>query len=438
MAVMIAGIEIPGARAVRATEKRYIVHHHIPGFEGDVLQDIGRGPSVFVVEGVLHGDGAQTDAEALRARFRSGTPVELVATLSTALEVQDVLIRSLELSQVGGWSTVIQARITVVEYIEPPRPQRLATLSLAADAASWGDALDTELASEALARRIAADPFSAASVLAAAGARSPGLRDAVLGKAGGLLAGDPSRLSALLGSGAAPTELLAAVGGALTGNLDGITKIFGSIAPAQLGALVGHLAEGDIAGALSGAADILGGTRIGQILQTISADPRLMQGVTEILRGNPQGLATLAEGVLGNPAVLSDILGSVPELLDSVGMGDLASGIGQRLSELTGVDVTDMFNAIGDLDPAKLGELLDELRNAGSLAEIAAIIAGAAGDALEDLIGIDPFAAGRALRGSAELLRDLQRVIDSGRALVETVGRFDPIGDLRDLFEEIS
>jgi hypothetical protein len=438
MAVMIAGVEIPGARAVRASERRYIVHHHIPGFDGDVLQDIGRGPSMFVVEGVLHGDNAQADAETLRARFRNGTPVELVATLSTALEVQDVLIRSLELSQIGGWPALIQARITVIEYVEPPRPTALAAPSLLADAGSWGDALDAELASEALARRIAADPSSAASILSQAGARSPGLRSAVLGKAGGLLARDPSKLSALLGSGAAPAGLLASIGGALSGDLGGITKIFAAVSPAQLGGLVGHLAKGDIAGALSGAADILGGTRVGQILKTVSADPALMKGVTEILRGNPQGLATLASGVLGNPAVLSDVLGSVPEILDSIGMGDLASGIGQSLSELTGVDVTKIFNAIGDLDPAKLGALLTELRNAGSLAEIAAILADGAGDILEDLIGIDPFDAGQALLGSAELLRDIRRVIDSGRALIETVSQFDPIGDLRDIFEEIS
>jgi DNA circularisation protein N-terminus len=438
MAVMIAGIELPAARAVRAAEKRHIVHHHIPGFEGDILQDVGRGPSVFLIEGVLHGENAQADAEALRARFRNGTPVELVATLATALEVQDVLIRSIELSEVGGWPALIHARITVAEYIEPPKTQSLASPSLSADASSWGAALDTEIASEAMARRIAADPAKAGAVLDEAGAQSPAMRSAVLGKSGGLLAKDPAKLSTLLGSGGAPTDLLSSVGGALSGDLGGITKIFSAVSPAQLGGLVGHLAKGDIASALSGASDILGGTRVGQILKTVSADPKLMKGVTEILRGNPQGLATLARGAVGNPAVLSSVLSAAPEVLDSIGMGDLASSMGQSLTELTGVDVTGVFNAIGNLDPAKVGQLLSELSQAGSLAEVAGILASGAGDFLEDLVGINPFKAGRALLGSADFLRDIRRVITSGRALIETVSRFDPVGDLRDILKEIS
>ncbi|WP_233104283.1 DNA circularization N-terminal domain-containing protein [Haliangium ochraceum] len=435
---MIAGVELPAARAVRASENRHIVHHHIPGFEGDILQDVGRGPSVFLIEGVLHGDSAHSDAETLRQRFRNGTPVEFVAPLATAFEVQDVLIRSIELSEVGGWSALIHARITVIEYVEPPKTATLSAPSLTATAEAWGDELDAAMGTEALARRIAADPASASSILEEAGARSPAMRDAVLGKAGGLLAGDPVGISSLLSGGGAPSELLSSIGGALGGNFDGLAEVFNALPKEQLKAFVGHVAAGDLAGALGSASDIFGDGLVGDVLGAVAEDPEMLEGLTAIMRGDLEGLETLARGALGNPAVMSSLLGAVPELLDSMGVEDLAGSIGQGLSDLTGVDVTNIFNAIGDLDPAKVGALLSELSEAGSLAEIAEILADGAGDFMEDLIGIDVFDAGRAMLGAADFLRDIKRVIKSGRDLIDAVRDFDPIGDMRDIFEEIA
>jgi hypothetical protein len=122
MAVMLAGIELPGVQTIHTDEERAIVEHRVPGLAGSILQDLGRGPTAVRLEGVIHGQEALDDLTALRDPFHAGDPVLFSADITTATDLSDVLIDDLQVREVAGRPNYFRYAIRLLEYVPPPAP----------------------------------------------------------------------------------------------------------------------------------------------------------------------------------------------------------------------------------------------------------------------------------------------------------------------------
>jgi len=150
MAVMLAGIELPGVQNIRTEEERAIVEHRVPGLEGSVLQDLGRGPIAVRLEGIIHGEEALDSLAELREPFQVGEPVLFTADITTATDVTDVLIDDLQVKEVAGRPNYYRYTIRLLEYVPPPAPAEPglempldAEIGLEAD--DWGVSLPENL-----------------------------------------------------------------------------------------------------------------------------------------------------------------------------------------------------------------------------------------------------------------------------------------------------
>jgi hypothetical protein len=444
MAVALAGVDLVAVSVLRAAEDRHVVRHHMPGFEGDVLQDLGRGPSQFVIDGILQGDQAQSDAESLRGAFRGGSPVEFVAALATTLEVQQVMIRSLELHEQSGWPALIHIRAVVVEYIEPPAPAAiglggslgLGDVSLAGAADGWNSALGQNLNVESLSRQIINDPALANDLLAEAGS----LREQVSLDVGARLSIDKGKLASFLANAAPGTDagLFGAIAGALSGDPGALQGVFISISGTSLGPLLEQMQSGDIVGGLLGAASSLGGGQIGELIDTLSGDAGKFGEIVTTLIKDPAGAAALAAGALADLGVLPDVLASAPELLGNLDPKDIAGSLRQNLENLAGDVVKDVLSSVTGLDPAKAGEIINALRDADSLQDVLDIVADTGLDWLDGASELrETYEAAEALLQSGNFIKKLRAVIASAKDVVRALQDFNPVADLQTLAEKL-
>lgn len=123
---MIGGWELPAIESIQAIESRRIARLPVPGLHGDLQQDLGASSLAVEIIGSLHGDEAR-DAflEEIRATFRAGEPVSFVADITTATELETVMIETIEVTEVNEWSDSFRYHVVLREYVEPPPPPGL-------------------------------------------------------------------------------------------------------------------------------------------------------------------------------------------------------------------------------------------------------------------------------------------------------------------------
>jgi hypothetical protein len=71
---------------------------------------------------VALGDGAAGRLSELREKFRAAEPVSFVADITTATEVNQVLIEELTVREWAGKPARYEVAVSVCEYQEPPQP----------------------------------------------------------------------------------------------------------------------------------------------------------------------------------------------------------------------------------------------------------------------------------------------------------------------------
>ncbi|AGP41419.1 hypothetical protein BE04_11255 [Sorangium cellulosum] len=120
---MLGSWEVPRIESIRTLESRRVATLGVPGLLGDLQQDLGTESVVVEIRGSLHGDQARDDAlGALREKFRAGDPVDFVADIVTATELEQVLILGLDITETNDAADSTRYRIVLREYVEPPAP----------------------------------------------------------------------------------------------------------------------------------------------------------------------------------------------------------------------------------------------------------------------------------------------------------------------------
>ena len=95
----------------------------VPGLLGDLQQDLGAASLAVEICGSLQGDEARDDfLTSVREKFRAGDPVSFVADITTATELDQVLIEELEVEEANDAADSFRYRVVLREYVEPPEP----------------------------------------------------------------------------------------------------------------------------------------------------------------------------------------------------------------------------------------------------------------------------------------------------------------------------
>ncbi len=134
---MLGDYEIPGIQRIGSVERRNWVEVPVPGLKGSYHQDLGSAAICLRIEGSLAGDDARDGfLKAVREKFLAGDPMDFVADITTATEIDQVLIADMEAEEVAGSADTFRYTLTLAQYTEPPAPPA-------------EDALDADLADEA-------------------------------------------------------------------------------------------------------------------------------------------------------------------------------------------------------------------------------------------------------------------------------------------------
>jgi hypothetical protein len=143
-----------------------------------------------------------------------------------------------------------------------------------------------------------------------------------------------------------------------------------------------------------------------------------------------------AAAVLQDPGSLMEKVGENPSLLQHLSAGDLGSVVSQTAGSLTGKNFGELLGALGKVNPAIIGDFIDVLKNGGDIGAFIQKLAAEGVNVLEQLTGVNLGAALAVLKGIAgasDFLAKLQRVVGDATALVDQVGKFDPLAPFKDL-----
>jgi hypothetical protein len=128
---------------IRTSDSRMIVEHEIPGMQGNVFQDMGRGPVKISFNGSFYGRNATEDMSTLRQYYLEGSPVFFYSDFSTISDIVNVIIDFLEITKVVGEINKLEYSITLRESVSQP-PQDAPPPSQENEAKEWADTLVDE------------------------------------------------------------------------------------------------------------------------------------------------------------------------------------------------------------------------------------------------------------------------------------------------------
>lgn len=116
----IDDIQLTAVQRIRQETVQDLAPAKVLGLDGRVHQKLGRGAHRVVIEGLLVGETAIDDLHALQEKAREGDPVAFTADITTALEIEQMVIAHFAVDQKVGPGGQFAFRITLEE--SPPLP----------------------------------------------------------------------------------------------------------------------------------------------------------------------------------------------------------------------------------------------------------------------------------------------------------------------------
>jgi hypothetical protein len=115
--------EVPRIATIETLERRDFAELEVPGRRGNLFQDLDARPTRIAVRGSLFGDEAR-DAflEEVRGKFRAGEPLTFVADITTATDIQYVLVETMHFTETGAAPDETGYLIVLTESPPPPPP----------------------------------------------------------------------------------------------------------------------------------------------------------------------------------------------------------------------------------------------------------------------------------------------------------------------------
>jgi hypothetical protein len=119
MRPMIDDLELVQVQEVHTADRRMLAEHRPPGFDGSLLQNLGRSSTVVTVRGVATGADASDFVEKLDGKFRAGDSVGFTADIAADAGIQQLLIHDLAVDELAGRPQRFGYTLTMREHLEP-------------------------------------------------------------------------------------------------------------------------------------------------------------------------------------------------------------------------------------------------------------------------------------------------------------------------------
>lgn len=129
MAVELGGINLTLLTEIAVREQARIVHHAVPGLDGDLAQTLGRPSVVVALQGIFYGETAAEDLQTLRDAHLAHQPVDFFTEAIGEGYFTQVLIAKLDVKQRSNFPDQFDFSCEVIEYVEPPEPAITSPLS---------------------------------------------------------------------------------------------------------------------------------------------------------------------------------------------------------------------------------------------------------------------------------------------------------------------
>jgi hypothetical protein len=136
---MIGDWAVPRIERIGTVDRRRLARLSVPGLAGDLHHDLGSHSVAVDIEGSLQGDEERDEfLQKVRANLLTGDPLTFVADITTATELELVVIEGLEVEEVNDAARSFRYRIRVRQYVEPPEPRPWSTTWEPTSHPSWG------------------------------------------------------------------------------------------------------------------------------------------------------------------------------------------------------------------------------------------------------------------------------------------------------------
>jgi len=119
---MLDDFSLPLVQDVRTREDRAWAAFHVPGLDGAAHQHLGRRPALITIVGLMVDDRSLEALTTLRQKFQDHEPMTFVADITTATEIQTVVIDDLHVTEVAGKPQQYRYVLQLLEFIPPPPP----------------------------------------------------------------------------------------------------------------------------------------------------------------------------------------------------------------------------------------------------------------------------------------------------------------------------
>lgn len=121
MAVHIGDITLLGIQDLYIEEARNIAEHSLSDQQGVSYQDLGRGPTSIFIEGLLFGEEATGQMEALRLMHDEAEAVLFSADIAIGSDITDVCLQECQIRQIAGYENRYRFSLELKEIIEKPQ-----------------------------------------------------------------------------------------------------------------------------------------------------------------------------------------------------------------------------------------------------------------------------------------------------------------------------
>lgn len=120
--VLIGELELDWVTEIGIHQERNLAAQQVPGWDGDLVQDLGERAARISLRGLATGETAAGRLEELRGLFQSGEPLDFVASAAVASDIDQTLIETLTVNQRGGMQSGYDYALTLRRYVPPPPP----------------------------------------------------------------------------------------------------------------------------------------------------------------------------------------------------------------------------------------------------------------------------------------------------------------------------
>jgi len=117
MTVELGGIRLNRVHQIVTLEQTDLVHHRVPGREGNILQDWGRVSVRLEINGIFYGGTASKQLDALRTIYKQRKPVDFVAEIVGQAYFTKIILERFEVCQIAGEPEQFSYKLAIAEYI---------------------------------------------------------------------------------------------------------------------------------------------------------------------------------------------------------------------------------------------------------------------------------------------------------------------------------